>query len=445
MIRGLILLFSMFIFMLQAQSFELVLPKEKNCIVNTNYAFFVGRAKNGESISINGENVYTASNGAFAHSVPLKDGENRIMLRSPYGIQMFKFYKNDKQKNVEFPLEEFEPIMGYVKRDNTPMRSEPVDAGLNRISHLFECTPLIINGSKGNFYRVFLSSNKTAWILKEHVQIDLDYIQTPTDFITMDSERYKNAFVQTISFTKKLPYTIEDTEEEIIFKVYNPEMDENSVYTLNIPKPEKYTYNVKMDGGKYTVKVRKLPEKKEDYTIIIDAGHGGSEKGAVGCLGDEEKNINLKLAQELYNILKKQGLNVHMTRECDANVSLNDRVDFAKDNGADVFVSIHFNSIPDICMDIHKNRGTSVYYYNDNSKEFAEILEKNVTKIAGTRSDGVRTASFAVIRPSDYVGVLVETAYMTNPLDSLLYRSDKFMHKAANAISKGILEYIKKD
>ena len=77
-------------------------------------------------------------------------------------------------------------------------------------------------------------------------------------------------------------------------------------------------------------------------------------------------------------------------------------------------------------MDIHKNRGTSIYYYNNNSKALAKILEENLTKELGTRKDGVKTASFAVIRPTDYIGVLLEIAYMTNPIDSVLYTKESF-------------------
>ncbi|MBR1373354.1 N-acetylmuramoyl-L-alanine amidase [bacterium] len=425
---------------MHAYAFELIRPTEKKSIVNTNYAFFYGKAKGYESISINDERVYIAPNGAFAHSVKLKDGENRIMVRSTYGMQIYNIYKNTI-KNQEIPTEDFSPRKAYVKCDNTPLRSTPVDAGLNRMSHLYQGTSLLINGSKGSFYRVFLSKNKQGWIAKDAVVVVNSDSEGMGEFLGMNSERFKNAIIQTISFTKHLPYTIEDTDKEILFRVYNPELSEDSVYNINIPKPDKYIYSVKMDEGEYTFKVKKLTENINECTIVVDAGHGGAEKGAIGCLGDEEKDINLNIAIQLAQMLKAEGFNVIMTRDYDSNLSLNDRVQIAKDNEADIFVSIHLNSIPDIPMDIHKNRGTSVYYFNKNSKDLAESLVKNVTKTLGTRDDGVRTASFAVIRPTNYIGVLVETAYMTNPLDSVIYGSKDFAQKAAKGICKGILEY----
>lgn len=443
--RVLVVLITIIFVSLQAFGFDLVLPRERKNAVTSNYAFFVGQAKNSESLLINGERIYTAPNGAFAHSVKLKEGENRIVLKSNYKTQIYRFYKSAPKEVVAQELTEFEkPFIATVKKDNTPLRTTPVDAGLNRTAHLFKDTPLVINGSKGSFYRVFLAKNKYTWVAKRDVEVDCEKDFIPAEFITTDSKVYKNARVQTISFSKKLPYTIEENEKELIFSVYNPEHSEQSVYKLNIPKPSKYYYNVTLDDGCYTVKISELPKTSDEITVVVDAGHGGSELGAVGCLGNKEKDINLKIANELKNQLELRGFNVVMTRECDANISLQERIDIAKKTDADIFVSVHLNSIGDIPMNIHKNRGTSVYYYNKNSRKLAESVKQAVTSNAGTRDDGLRTASFAVIRPAHYVGILVETAYMTNPCDSVMYTTEEFIQNSAKGIAEGILNYVQK-
>lgn len=440
--RELILFFVLLVFIAPACAYDIIMPADKKNVTTKDYAFIYGKALSAETLSINDKSVYTAPNGAFAHSVKLHDGENRIVIRTLYGVTIYKYYKTTPVQNEVF-IEEFDSVKAYVNHDNTPLRSTPVDTGLNRIAHLFGGTHIIINGSKGSFYRVHLSGEKEAWIAKSDVTLTDEKLY-PAEFINMDSERFKNAIIQTITFSKKLPYTIEDGEKEIIFRVYNPELSDESVYNLNIPKPNKYAYSVSLDEGKYTLKVRRIPDNIKDVSIVIDAGHGGSEKGAVGCLGDEEKDINLNIAKQVEEILKKQELNVTMTRECDANVSLEDRVNIAKENGADIFVSIHLNSIGDIPMDIHKNKGTNVYYFNQNSKQLAETLQQQITRTAGTYDGGIKTGSFAVIRPTDYTAVLVETAYMTNPYDSMLYTNEKWIKKAAKGISEGIIQYIQK-
>ncbi len=440
--RALIFFILFFVVISRVNALEVVMPADKKTVTTKDYAFIYGKASNADTLTINDKSVYVAPNGAFAHSVKLHDGENRVIIRTLYGgLTLYKYYKTSPQ-SVELQVEEFEPVKAYVNADNTPLRSTPVDAGLNRISHLFGGTHIMVNGSKGSFYRVYLSKDKEGWIAKKDVTLT-DEEFYPAEFINMDSERFKNAMVQSISFSKKIPYTIEDCEKEIIFRVYNPELSEESVYNLSIPKPVKYAYNVALNEGEYTFKVRKLSENIKDITVVIDAGHGGSERGAIGCLGDEEKNINLKIAQKVAEYLEKRDINVIMTRDVDANVSLEDRVNISKENSADIFVSIHLNSIGDIPMDIHKNKGTSVYYYNNNSKILADILQQEVTHYAGTRDSGVQAGSFAVIRPSDYAAVLVEAAYMTNPYDSMLYTNDKWINKAAKGIAEGIIRYIK--
>ena len=335
--------------------------------------------------------------------------------------------------------------MYTVLKDNTPLRSTPVDFGLNRMSHLFEGTNLIIDGEKGDFYRVHLSKNKDGWIAKDSVKPVENNIEVPK-FITMNSETFKNASVHTIEFTGKIPYTIEETDKEIVFKVYNPQFSDKSVYTVNIKKPKKYVYKTISSNGVYVFKVNSLLEPEnntlEGLNIVVDPGHGGSENGAIGCLGDKEKDINLAIANELKDILTQMGACVTMTRECDGNVELDERVKIAKDNCANIFVSIHMDSIPDIKMDIHKNRGTTVYYFNPNSKGLAKAVAKSVPQNLKTHKNGTKTASFAVLRPTDYIGILVETAFMTNPFDSVMYKSESFPRSAAQGIANGILNYV---
>ena len=107
---------------------------------------------------------------------------------------------------------------------------------MNRISHLFKDTKLLINGENGDFYRVFLSNEDVAWIDKSAVTEFDDNIESK--FLTMNSETFKNASKHIIEFTEKFPYSIEEDDKEIIFKVYNPFYSENSVYTFNINKPD---------------------------------------------------------------------------------------------------------------------------------------------------------------------------------------------------------------
>lgn len=441
-----ILFLSLFLEMNSVFAYNLILPKEKKTVTTNQYAFFVGKAQNTEIITINDKRIFTASNGAFAHSVKLKDGKNRVVVRSNYSTQIYNFYKTPSSIEKS-PLKEFEQRRVVVNKDRAPLRELPQNKGMNRISHLFKGTNLLINGQQGEFYRVFLSKNKIAWIAVKDVdepEKNEDY--TIPTFITMKSDTFKNASVHTIEFTGKLPYTIDETDKEIIFKVYNPEYSDNSVYTVNIRKPEKYVYRTLLSNGTYIFKVNELllPEGAtlDGITVVIDPGHGGFESGAIGCLGDKEKDIALKIGLELQDRLRLMGANTIMTRECDGHVSLDDRIEIAQKNCPQIFVSIHLNSIPDINMNVRKNRGSSVYYYNPNSKELAKDVQKSLLKELSTRNDGVREGSFKVLRRSEYLSILVEAAYMTNPVDSVIYRKENFAYNTARAIAEGIYNYL---
>ena len=97
----LIIFFTLILGINSAFAYELVLPKEKKSVTNTNYAFFVGKANSNETININEEKIYIAPNGAFAHSIKLKEGENRIIVKSNYNTQVYKIYKDSISHQTE--------------------------------------------------------------------------------------------------------------------------------------------------------------------------------------------------------------------------------------------------------------------------------------------------------------------------------------------------------
>ena len=100
-----------------------------------------------------------------------------------------------------------------------------------------------------------------------------------------------------------------------------------------------------MQNNTLEVVIKKTPISKNNYSnkdvkIVIDAGHGGQEIGAVGCLGHKEKNINLDVANRLKRILESHNFDVYMVRETDKYVSLEDRVKFAKEKGPEIQVAL---------------------------------------------------------------------------------------------------------
>ena len=180
----------------------------------------------------------------------------------------------------------------------------------------------------------------------------------------------------------------------------------------------------------------------KNKVIAIDAGHGGYEAGAIGCLGDKEKDITLAIAKFLETELSKRGADVVMTRSDDSYVGLQERVDITNYNAAQVFVSIHGNALPD-GMDPNEHSGTSIYYYYNQAKPLADTVLKKMVSELDLNDDKVRQASFAVVRNTNALSILIETAYLINPEDNSKLMSEDFQKQCAKAIADGLEEYFK--
>lgn len=181
-------------------------------------------------------------------------------------------------------------------------------------------------------------------------------------------------------------------------------------------------------------------------TIAVDPGHGGSDPGAVGSSGLREKDVNLRVARRVADLLADKGVNVVMTRSDDTYVDLYERTRIANEAGADVFVSIHMNANLSSSYS-----GTSTYYQSiavsgdewrmDASGKLAQRLQSNLLSSLGRRNIGVLQANFAVLRTAQMPAALAEVAFISNPQEESLMKGDSFTEQAAQAIVQGISDY----
>jgi N-acetylmuramoyl-L-alanine amidase len=223
------------------------------------------------------------------------------------------------------------------------------------------------------------------------------------------------------------------------------------------------------------------PRAKSFTTIVIDPGHGGRDPGARGQRGTEEKDITLKVALKLRDLLRRQpGIRVLMTRERDQFVELEDRAKFANGQEADLFVSIHVNSHPQRSV-----KGIEIYHFGEAKDQralevaarengtplsstgvgweylVADLLtakkieaslelawtskEAMVTNLNGhyTLVDhGVKTAPFYVLRFTSMPSILAEIAYISNSAEEELLRTGHFSTRVAEALMDGINTFL---
>ena len=188
--------------------------------------------------------------------------------------------------------------------------------------------------------------------------------------------------------------------------------------------------------------VTQLPRvPKGRLVVIIDPRLGGKDPGAFGLGGLQEKNVILPIAQQIAALLEQQGVQAVLTRKTDYFVDLAPRVVMAERMNADLFVSIHANSIsnrPDV-------NGLETYYYNSGGQRLARIIHNNILQSVNIPNRGVRRARFYVVRKTSMPSVLVEVGFVTGRVDSSRLATSAYQNQMAAAIMRGILQYIQQN
>jgi N-acetylmuramoyl-L-alanine amidase len=180
--------------------------------------------------------------------------------------------------------------------------------------------------------------------------------------------------------------------------------------------------------------------------IALDAGHGGSDSGAIGVMGVKEKDINLAITLEVDTILRERGLRTMLTRSDDSYPTLQERTDLANQAQASIFVAIHNNAAGDPA-----SGGTETFYwgtdteYSVEGKRLAEAIQRNLIASLGSVDRGARThwKNLHVLAESHMTAALTEVGFLTNAEEEARLTDPVYQGKAAAAVARGILEYLR--
>ncbi len=236
---------------------------------------------------------------------------------------------------------------------------------------------------------------------------------------------------------------------------------------------------------KKIVKVDLKNEKKkwEFKTIVIDAGHGGKDPGAVGYRGTKEKDIALDVAKRLEKkLIKNMDVKVVMTRDEDVFLRLSDRTKIANENNGSLFISIHTNAAEDrrasgfetFLIGRSKNEYAARVAARENavlelegipgqaltgedliqatiaqsgfaiySETFADLVQIEIKKRVQSRDRGVKQAGFVVLARASMPNVLVELGFISNPTEEKKLRSPQYRDQLATAIYRAVQRYEK--
>lgn len=188
-------------------------------------------------------------------------------------------------------------------------------------------------------------------------------------------------------------------------------------------------------------------------TIAIDAGHGGPDGGAVSRQGLIEKEINLAVSLYLRDYLQQAGAVVVMTREGDYDLAepstqgyskrktedLKKRARFLQEQGVDLFISIHMNSVPS-----NRWSGAQTFYTpkHPGSEALAGLIQSEIRYTLENTDRNAKTANtIFLLQALDVPSALVEVGFLSHPQESVLLGEDVYQRKVATSIYRGILRY----
>lgn len=338
-----------------------------------------------------------------------------------------------------------------------------------KMTYLDTAIVLQLIDSLGDDYIVQLSKNHKAFIPKANVKLS-GMKPKPSDYFT--SSWYvggdENNDVVSIRLDERLPYksiqminpsrivvdiygaisntnwiTQHNTATEIENVYYEQIEDDVFRVILELKHQQIWGYSIDYKDKSLRISIKHQPPRLvlKELKIAIDAGHGGSNSGAVGIkTGIKEKDCNLQVAKELETYLKRRGAEVFMTRNGDENISMTDRTLMLREENPDLLISIHHNasSNPNI-------NGVSTYYRYIGFKPLTITVLNRMLELGLNDFGNIGNFNFSLNGPTEFPNCLVEVAFMSNEADEIRISDPHFQKKVAKKIRKGIVDWLREN
>lgn len=322
---------------------------------------------------------------------------------------------------------------------------------------------------------IYSNDNQSLLIANINSVIPSSLYSSTADALTYNLETANSQTESmTISFNNPVVHGFDRTNDEIIVYLYNVSQYNEETFrntfaksnlfsnakitlmngnglklTIPIDKDSLVNTYIGADGKalKITVKAPKKPSVQKQPAlqpskpgvkrVVIDAGHGGTDYGAIRN-GINEKDITLDVAKRIEKLLKKQGYLVTMTRTNDIYVSLQDRVSISESVSPDIFVSVHVNSStrPEIT-------GIETHYYHQESLNLAQTVHSSFASAVDSNNRGLFKSKFYVINHTTSPAILIEIGFISNDNERAQLVSEKRKEKTAKSIVEGINNYFK--
>jgi len=335
-----------------------------------------------------------------------------------------------------------------------------------KVGYIDSMIPLKVIGKVGTHFKVRLARSRTAYIPDELVVPMAAGYFSPGSLTGKIRVYHENATdVVNVQLFSKLPYqTFHQTEpskvvvdifgatnntnwidqldnlQEIKKVEYEQIADEIFRVTISLKHQQHWGHIISYSGNNLIIKIKPQPKSLalKNLTIAIDAGHGGTNTGAVGPTGVAEKEITLPIALKIQQHLEKEGAKVIMTRTTETFFDNKQRILFYRDSMPDLLLSIHLNSSAD---PIHIS-GTSTFYRYEGFRPLSKAIFKRMLDLGLKDCGNNGSFNFMLNSPFEYPNALVETLYLSNPEEEMKILDEGFQHKMAEKIVEGVKDFL---
>ena len=335
-----------------------------------------------------------------------------------------------------------------------------------KIGYIDSNIVLKIIGKVGTHYKVQLAKTRIAYIPEEHITLMPKGSFAPASLTDKWNVYGENGFDYVrIGLFSKLPYqSFQLTNpSKIVVDIFGAtnntnwitqlqsakeieEVDyqqlEDDVYrvTITLKHDQHWGHQIYYKGNSLFIKIKQQPINLSlnKLTIAIDAGHGGSNNGAVGATGVYEKELTLALSLKLQNTLLKEGAKVIMTRAKEQFFDNKERILFYRDSLPDLLLSIHLNS----SEDPFRAGGTGAFYRYAGFKNLSGDIYKRMLELGLKEYGNTSSFNFMLNSPTEYPNALIETLFISNLEEETKILDEKFQQQMVDKIVLGIKDFL---
>ncbi|MFB9275208.1 N-acetylmuramoyl-L-alanine amidase [Cohnella cellulosilytica] len=282
----------------------------------------------------------------------------------------------------------------------------------------------------------------------EAVVLKYDGLIVPRDFkldnpkrivIDVPNGQFASEFVPSADFSRlsegQIPVAEHEALRSIRYSMFGTDTKAPR-FVLDLNRAWDYELLNDPGAGTLTIALKRPPQDKSLYTVVLDAGHGGTDPGAISITKRTEKEFNLAVVLKIQALLEgDERINLIMTRTDDSYPTLQDRYNLANSVQADIFVSVHANSSTS-----PNTNGTETYYTREDSKAFAALMHSVFAPSTGLKDNGYKkhSVNLAVTTKTTMPAILLEVGYLSSSIDEPQLWTEELQNRVAEAVATGI-------